>query len=763
LKKARLFIWGDAVAPTGFARVLHSIIKHFPKNAYDITWLGVNYRGDPHEYDLKIYPASFNKNDPLGYSRLPEVLRLANPDVILLLGDIWQLDNHIDAIKKEYDSGHIPPTFCYFPVDAEDHAAEWYKNMHLVYPITYTEFGRKVALKARPDVTFFTIPHGVDTDKFYKIEDREAVLKGAFPKDTESFRDNFIVLNANRNQPRKRLDVTMRGFAMFAKDKPENVRLYMHSGIVDSSIDIPDLARRYGIDKRLIISSTTPGIQQVSDKKLNFIYNACNVGINTSLGEGWGLCLHEDTPIWTLDGIKKIKDVSVGDYTITHLGRPRKIIGKFDNGEKDLVKVSTENGRVLYSTKEHEVLTLQGFKKVGDLSKDDFIAHSLPKLSLVDYQLDLADNLDYFCDDIYVWEKNALPVITNKRKRFLSLNNDIPMLIGSYLSRGKIVRGKCTITMRTDEDARKLQGELMALNVESSLEYFTKYKKAQVVITDKVIIEMLSRYFGTTMRRKKVPTAMFGYDLSEVVKYYIRNRYTISPFNVDRKKIRFRAFTQSLASFLAHQLYAKGITIGIRYLENAHGPFFEFNVFSRFRHDILPSRFEYEGASRVYAQEDGRYFIKVASVEIDPNLSRGHVYDLEVEEDHSYTANGLIVHNCSVEHAATGAIQLVPDSSACRELFHGCGILMNADTDYVQDKINTTGKLVRDADVASALQYVYDHPEESEKIAERARKKFTSEEFGWKSISEAWHLVFQEAINGNNMARKHAGDNKSNS
>ncbi len=99
----------------------------------------------------------------------------------------------------------------------------------------------------------------------------------------------FFVLNANRNQPRKRLDVTMEGFSLFAKDKPHTVRLYMHCGVRDSAIDVSYLSYRYGINERLIMTNLNPGIQRVTEDRLNSIYNACDVGINTSLGEGWGL------------------------------------------------------------------------------------------------------------------------------------------------------------------------------------------------------------------------------------------------------------------------------------------------------------------------------------------------------------------------------------------------------------------------------------------------------------------------------------------
>ena len=38
--------------------------------------------------------------------------------------------------------------------------------------------------------------------------------------DEPDWHDAFIVLNANRPMPRKRIDLTIQGFAQFARDKP---------------------------------------------------------------------------------------------------------------------------------------------------------------------------------------------------------------------------------------------------------------------------------------------------------------------------------------------------------------------------------------------------------------------------------------------------------------------------------------------------------------------------------------------------------------
>jgi glycosyltransferase involved in cell wall biosynthesis len=148
------------------------------------------------------------------------------------------------------------------------------------------------------------IPFGVDTSAFFPVtpadggsrSDASAAAKarlGLLPE--AEIPGSFIVLNANRNQPRKRIDSTIRAFSRFAEGKPKNVRLYLHMGLHDAGWDVVKLARRFGIEDRLILSSTgdaTP-FPAVQDADLNWIYNACDVGVNTSVCEGWGLVSFE--------------------------------------------------------------------------------------------------------------------------------------------------------------------------------------------------------------------------------------------------------------------------------------------------------------------------------------------------------------------------------------------------------------------------------------------------------------------------------------
>lgn len=280
-KKTKILWIGDGGVATGFSNVNHAIIENLPPDEYDIRHLAVNYKGDWTETVSwhKLYPAMLG-GDYLGRNRIKSFIEKFKPDLVFILNDLWITKDYLPYIPHEI------PVVTYFPVDAGPVQEEWVKEFGRVEQVVaYTKYGKMEFQKVmwrNVDI----IPHGIDLTKFYPIPKQAAckLLNDAVnPND-------WTVFNGNRNQPRKRLDLTIRGFCEFAKDKPESVRLYLHTGIEDAGWRIDTLMERYNQAKRLYITSPhlSPA-NAVSIEQLNIIYNCCDIGINTSLGEGWGL------------------------------------------------------------------------------------------------------------------------------------------------------------------------------------------------------------------------------------------------------------------------------------------------------------------------------------------------------------------------------------------------------------------------------------------------------------------------------------------
>jgi len=292
--KPKILITGDAVAPTGFARVIRSIFEPLREH-YELHQLATRYNGGPHNYPWTLHPTGKGE-DRYGFDRIAPLIAEIQPRIVFLLYDIPFQAPYLERLRKA-----VPPPkiVFYSPVEAGPIAPEIMQRLGGISRyVVFTEYGRReieAALRSvREDDPAFqfpeldVIPHGVATEKFFPLPDK-AEARQRMKLDDAEHRDAFIVLNANRNMPRKRIDLTMQGFALFAKDKPANVKLYLHMATEDTGWNVLILAKRYGIFDRLIMTQADNSRPTFSDEQINYLYNACDVGINTTTGEGWGM------------------------------------------------------------------------------------------------------------------------------------------------------------------------------------------------------------------------------------------------------------------------------------------------------------------------------------------------------------------------------------------------------------------------------------------------------------------------------------------
>lgn len=302
----RILIIGDAVAPTGFARVIRSIFEPLHKD-FEIHQLATRYDGRPHNYPWQLYPAGKGKS-VYGYDQISPLIAKLQPAIVFLLYDIPFQVPYMEQLRA---AAPPPRIVMYSPVEAGPIAPEIMQRLNGVSRyVMYTEYGRQQIVESlksvwEADAEFQfpapeVIPHGVASDRFYplggdegSISSRRLNARRAMKLDDVEHLESFIVLNANRNMPRKRIDITIQGFAQFARDKPANVKLYLHMATEDSGWNVLILAKRYGIFDRLIMTRADNLRPEFSDEQLNLLYNACDVGITTTTGEGWGMVSFE--------------------------------------------------------------------------------------------------------------------------------------------------------------------------------------------------------------------------------------------------------------------------------------------------------------------------------------------------------------------------------------------------------------------------------------------------------------------------------------
>lgn len=289
-KKPKLLWVGDVIATTGFARVTHNVIEQL-KDKYEIVILGCNWHGDPDplQNEYKIYPASNRfQQAPFGEERMREIVQIEKPDIIFTINDCWIINTQYAQIADLHQQlgfkfvGYMPMDSYNWVGALSDTANNWDAV------VSYTEFGAHEFIKGGVQKPITVIPHGVTPGQF-KPGDKIAARKRLGIKE-----DAFIVFNGNRNQFRKRIDITIDAFADFAVDKPD-AHLYLHMGTKDQGWDVMAVFAREmqkrGLDPngRIIMTANTPNPPSVPVDMLETIYQAADVGVNTCKGEGWGL------------------------------------------------------------------------------------------------------------------------------------------------------------------------------------------------------------------------------------------------------------------------------------------------------------------------------------------------------------------------------------------------------------------------------------------------------------------------------------------
>jgi D-inositol-3-phosphate glycosyltransferase len=284
--KPKLLWVGDAGCPSGFARATHEVLDVM-RHEFDVTVLGMNYRGDPHSYPYPIYAAAPG-GDAFGIGRLIWMCDVVKPDAIVIQQDGWNLPFYTDQLARFKEYATIP-VIAFVAVDGKNFRKEWLRGVSLA--IFWTEFALNEARESGYEGSGMVIPLGVDTDVFYPEDRKEARQRLRLPPEVYNA---FIVGNVNRNQPRKRWDLTVKYFAEWIKSKEiRDAYLFLHTAPTgDTGVDVKQLTVYYGIADRIMLVQP-PTWYGAPDEHMRNTYNAFDVQVTTTQGEGFGLTTFE--------------------------------------------------------------------------------------------------------------------------------------------------------------------------------------------------------------------------------------------------------------------------------------------------------------------------------------------------------------------------------------------------------------------------------------------------------------------------------------
>lgn len=171
--------------------------------------------------------------------------------------------------------------------------------------IAFTPYWKTVVreLGLKKEIPCYFFPHGFDSSLYFPIDKKICRLYFNIPENA------FVILNLNRNQPRKRLDHTIMAYVNVVErhiklnNKDKKPIKLMIGTTIKGYWNLTDIykneLRRRNIPEEIGMQylSTIPKPQQLSDRDINILYNACDIGLNTCEGEGFGLCQFEHLAI----------------------------------------------------------------------------------------------------------------------------------------------------------------------------------------------------------------------------------------------------------------------------------------------------------------------------------------------------------------------------------------------------------------------------------------------------------------------------------
>lgn len=236
--------------------------------------------------------------EKIGQDVIPYHCKHWGAELFISLFDLWPYDSEFVARLKT-------PWAPWFPQDCYPPCATVVERVKQAdYPIAMSQFG--VDSMAEQGVDCHYIPHGVDTIVYSPGD------KAAIRDELKLPQDKFIVLMVAANQSfpsRKAFPENLAGFARFHKEHPDSM-LHLHTtrmprGQMWDGIELDRLIHALGITDAVKFTDEYTMLLGLPDTEMAKLYNAADVLLSASMGEGFGVPIIESQscgiPVITTD------------------------------------------------------------------------------------------------------------------------------------------------------------------------------------------------------------------------------------------------------------------------------------------------------------------------------------------------------------------------------------------------------------------------------------------------------------------------------
>jgi len=270
--------------PTGLGKVTKYLTQGLMRKGYEVIIGNPHYAGHPIYIEgIKHYPL-------IDASHIPRFLRAVRPDVVVVYASHWVPPyNQISKICNKLGL----KVLYYVTVEFSSVSKYFLEPLAYVNFIsTPSNFGKEVMVRhGIPGERIMVVPHGVDTKIFRPFN---AKFGG--------FEDYFFYGMVARNNLRKEFPVVIRAFAQLPSEVRERSMLYLHTSLQEENVswsgvlrgwDLSTIIAKYGLTNKVLMPSEGDKWWGVDEEELAQIYNALDVYVHASSGEGFGLPILE--------------------------------------------------------------------------------------------------------------------------------------------------------------------------------------------------------------------------------------------------------------------------------------------------------------------------------------------------------------------------------------------------------------------------------------------------------------------------------------
>jgi len=267
-----------------------------------------------------------------------------------------------------------------------------------------------------------------------------------------------------------------------------------------------------------------------------------------------------------------------------------------------------------------------------------------------------------------------------KVRRFVKLGKSLAKVIGYYLAEGSINESNWAIEFSFGYEPELVEDLVKAIidafNYIPSVIKYSDKKITKVIICNKAIAKFLLKLCGKGAGKKRLPFELMLAN-KEILSWALWTAI-LGDGCVDDKRIRYVTKSRELAFGMYIALVRLGYKPRILYHRTLDQWHLELSLppDSRGRikvktpknNPLKPRVTDYIMHSNKMFMDHSRGYMIILVKKVVREKYNGYVYNLEVEEDNTYTANMIIVHNCNgLEALARGVPVIAHDKGSWAE------------------------------------------------------------------------------------------------